>query len=1064
MNLAVFGINISSGTVITGAISGLGYALLAIGLLLTYRAARVLNFAHAQVGVLGALITAKLVLDFGVPYWVGVVAGILVGAGVSYFFDRIIIRRLGARPKIVLLVATLGLSQVVVAVGNLLPPVVHAGPYPAAFQGRFTVLGATITYADVTMFVVLMLVGIGLTAFLSRSRYGLALLASSDNPDAARLSGVPVRRVSSVVFTGVGGLAALTVILYSPVQGVSAGTGMSGQGTSLLLMAFTAAMAGGFWSLPRAAIAGVLLGILEAIFYANTSSPGEVSALLFAVLVIVVIVTARRSRLGVESASLAPATAPVPRALDLSRWAKRLNWTTVAVILIIGLAAPLIVGTASGELTLIQIICYALAALSVCVITGWTGQISLGQFAFVGIGAYLTALLLNDGWNIFGAVGASVLAGGISAGLLGIPALRARGMYLAVLTLGFAVAVENWLLPSVILNPLQQTLVTAIPPDVFGISLSDPRNFYYLCFAAFLVVLVALIGIIRSGAGRSLRAVRDNETAAASAGIWAAAAKVKAFALAGAIAALAGALWGVGLGTFQATQFSADASISIVLMVVIGGIATLAGPVIAAIALVGIPVILGFFLNSLANSIQDISTLLGAVGVLLVISKDPEGLGGGLIRRREQILRWLTTHRPTTAIRASRLGPLAKPPRRAEPETTLDIRNVTVAFGGVVANNDVNFHVDGGSVTGLIGANGAGKTTLINAISGAERKASGGIRMGGIRLDRLPAYRRARLGLARTFQNAQLYAGLTVSETLALAVESGRPAPFIGSMLHLPGTRRRDKQVRETADTIATNFGLEPWLDSLVNELSTGTRRIVEIACVTARHPRVVLLDEPAAGVAQREVEQFGRLIEQIKNDTGASVLLIEHDLPFVMSVSDRVIALAEGKVIAQGTPDAVKTDPAVIASYLGTDDRSVNRSAAQRFQSPTANMPGEQPPAIADTSAGPATFELLWWSGCPSHDRAKDMLAEAMISAGLDPSLIEKRQIVTLQEAVDERFVGSPTIRIDGEDIVPVPSDSTAALTCRLYFRRDGRPSPLPDPKDLYDALARLPAGAQRT
>ena len=1051
MNLDILGINISTGTVFTGAISGLGYALLAIGLLLVYRAARVLNFAHAQVGVLGALITAKLILDFHVPYWLGVVAGIAVGAGVSYLFDRFVIRKLGDRPKIVLMVATLGLSQVVVAVGNLLPPVVHAGPYPAAFSGRITLWGATITYADLTMLVVLVIVGLALTIFLGRTRFGIALLASSDNVEAARLAGVPVRRISSIVFTAVGGLAALTIILYSPVQGVSAGTGMSAQGTSILLMAFTAALAGGFWSLPRAAIAGVALGILEAIFYANTSSPGEVTALLFVVLVIVVIFTARRSKLGIDSASIAPASAPIARALDLSLWAKRLSITIAGALLVIGIVAPLIVGTASGQLTLIQIICYALAALSVCVITGWTGQISLGQFAFVGIGAYLTALLLNDGWNVFAAIGASIIAGGIAAGLLGIPALRARGMYLAVLTLSFAVAVQNWLLPSVILNPNQQTLVSAFAPDLFGISLSDPANFYYICLAAFVVVIFVLVGISRTGAGRALRAVRDNENAAASVGIWAAASKLKAFVLSGAIAALAGSLWGIGLGTFQATQFSADASISLVFMVVIGGIATLAGPVLAAIGIVGLPVLLGVVLNSLANSVQNLSTLLGAVGVMLAISKDPEGLGAGLLRQRQRILERLNTRWPSDKRKLVVADRLPRPARRVASETALRVADVTVAFGGVIANDHISFDVKGGSVTGLIGANGAGKSTLVNAISGAERSARGTVEMGGIRLDGLPAHKRARLGLARTFQNAQLYAGLTVSETIALAVESGRPASFVGSMLHLPGARRRDRQVRATADAIAASFGLSPWLDSLVNELSTGTRRIVEMASITARHPKVVLLDEPAAGVAQREVEQFGSLIDQITAETGASILLIEHDLPFVMGVSDRVVAMAEGKVIAEGSPPEVKADPAVIASYLGTDIRAVDRSALRRDKEP-----------VVTTKSPTTSFELLWWSGCPSHDKAKAMLMAAMEKSGLDASSIVTRQIVTMDEAEAEHFIGSPTIRIGGVDIVPVDVDAPVALTCRLYFKRDGRPSPLPDVADIQEALDAISASAR--
>ena len=924
----LFGIHFSAGTITTGAITGLGYAMLAVGLLLVYRATRVLNFAHAQVGAFGAAVAAKLILDFGVPYWIGVLAGTAVGAALSVAFHHVVVRPLADRSRVVLLVATLGLTSVVAGAGELLPPVVHAGPYPPAFAGRVEIFGVSVSNSAITMLVVLVVIGAGLVLFLARSRYGVALLAASDNPDAARSAGIPVHRLAGIVFGVVGALAALTVILYSSVQGISAGTGQSGEGTSILLMAFIAALAGGFWSLPRAAIAGVLLGVLEALLYANSPSPGVVSALLFVVLVIVMLSTARHSRLGVDNSSIAPATAPIPRSLRRSRVFPRLNAATTIVLLVLAVLAPLVVSTAAGQLTLVQIMCYALAALSVVVVTGWTGQISLGQFAFVGIGAYLTALLINAGWNFFFAIGVTVVAGALIAAVLGIPALRARGMYLAVLTLGFAVAVQAWVLPGPLLNPTNQTLIVAIPPNLWGIDFSNPLTYYYICLVALVLVLGALAGVAKTGAGRALRSVRDNETSAASTGIWPAAAKLRAFTLAGAIATLAGSLYGVSLGTFQAQQFSADTSISLVFMVVIGGVATLSGPVLASAGLVGLPVLLGLFINSLANNVQDLTSLLGGIGVLMALRKDPEGIGAGIQRLRERVLRRLGADVPVRAISTAQAGGEAALPPHAPAESSLEVRGMTVRFGGVVANDDVSFTVRGGSVVGLIGPNGAGKSTLVNAISGSAPGAHGEVMIAGRRVDRLASHRRARLGLARTFQDARLYPGLTVLETLALAMDDVWSSSLVGSILRLPATRRRNAKAEAAAERLAMRFGLEPWLDSLVSDLSTGTRRIVELAGVAARHPRVILLDEPAAGVAQREVEQLHHVLDRIKEASGASMLLIEHDLPFVLSVSDRVLAFAEGRVIADDAPDAVRTNPAVIESYLGIDDRAVLRSA----------------------------------------------------------------------------------------------------------------------------------------
>ncbi|MFT4210433.1 MAG: ATP-binding cassette domain-containing protein [Microbacterium sp.] len=927
MSLDLLGVHLSLATALTGAIEGTGYALMAVGLLLVYRSTRVLNFAHAQVGVFGALVTAWLILEWQLPYWVGVVAGVAVGAAVSYLFQRIVMRPLASRPKVVLLIATLGLSQLVSAAGNLFPPLSHPGAYPAVSDAVFTFGDVTVSAAAVTMLAVVAVVTAALGIFLARSRYGLALLASSDNAEAARLAGIPVHRVGAVVFSLVGGLAALTVVLYNPVQGVAAGTGLASQGTSMLLMAFTAALAGGFWSLSRAAMAGVLLGILQAFLYANVSDPGTVSALLFVVLVIVVVATARRSRMGAEDAgAVVPATAPLPRALDLTRWSTRVRTATVVLIVAVGVAAPFAIGTSAGQLTLIQIICYALAALSVCVITGWTGQIALGQFAFVGIGAYLVALLVNHGWDVSLALVAAAVAGGVVAGLLGIPALRARGMYLAVLTLGFVTAVQAWLLPSALLNPAGQTLISVFGPHLLGLSLLDRRTYYFVCLAVLILVVLLLAGVARGASGRRLRAVRDNEVAAAATGISPAVQKVKAFALSGAVATVAGGLWGVGLGTFQASQFSADASITLVFMVVIGGVATLAGPVLAGVGVIGFPVVLGMFVNGLAGSIQNLITLLGAIGVLLAIKADPEGIGAGLRRLRGRVLRRLEAWRPSPA-RPEPAAPIGRVAPRPSGDQTLAVTGLSVRFGGIVANDDVSFTMAGATITGLIGTNGAGKSTLVNAISGAERRASGRITLGGVRLDRLPAHRRARLGVARTFQNARLFEGLTVSETLALAREADAPVSLAGDMLWWPRGLRRDARLRAESDALARSLGLEAWLDSLIADLSTGTRRVVELACVLSRRPSVILLDEPAAGLAQREVESLGALVRRIVHDTRAATLLVEHDLPFVMGASDEVVAMAQGRVIARGEPEAVRTDPAVVASYLGTDERAVLRS-----------------------------------------------------------------------------------------------------------------------------------------
>jgi ABC-type branched-subunit amino acid transport system ATPase component len=249
-----------------------------------------------------------------------------------------------------------------------------------------------------------------------------------------------------------------------------------------------------------------------------------------------------------------------------------------------------------------------------------------------------------------------------------------------------------------------------------------------------------------------------------------------------------------------------------------------------------------------------------------------------------------------------------------------------VRFGGRFAVNGVSLDVRPGEVVGLIGTNGAGKTTLMNAVSGFVRS-TGRIELFGERIDRMASHRRARLGMGRAFQNARIFGGLTARETIMVALEARERSLLLPSMLAIPPSVFAERRKRRQAEEIITYLGLGRYADSLVSELSTGTRRIVEFGALLALDTRLMLLDEPTAGVAQRETEAFGPLIKAIQQDLGSSILIIEHDMPMVMSISDRIYCLEAGTVIAEGTPAEVRANPAVIASYLGTDERAIRRS-----------------------------------------------------------------------------------------------------------------------------------------
>lgn len=276
-------------------------------------------------------------------------------------------------------------------------------------------------------------------------------------------------------------------------------------------------------------------------------------------------------------------------------------------------------------------------------------------------------------------------------------------------------------------------------------------------------------------------------------------------------------------------------------------------------------------------------------------------------------------------------------------ELPLVAEGVSVNFGGLRALRDVALEVRPHEIVGLIGGNGAGKTTFMDCVSGYVRPAEGGrLESFGEELGPLPAEMRPYAGIVRSFQNARLYPGLTVTETLLVAVERRRPSGLFSSMLGLVGSRRAEAQKREWVDEIVESMGLVRYRENKIGELSTGTRRVADLATVIAQEPRLVLLDEPTAGLAQRETEAFGPLLHWVRERLGCAVLMIEHDMPLITSVADRLYALETGEVIAEGPPDDVVSDPRVVASYLGVDEVAIRRSGTAAGGPADAGAPSD--------------------------------------------------------------------------------------------------------------------------
>ncbi len=904
----------------SGAITGLTYGVMAVGVVLIFRSTRVINFAIGEMGGFAAALLYRMVIDWDMPFWLSFGIGIGVGAVIGAALELLIVRRLFSAPRVILLVALIGAAQVLLFFQLILPDVTKVRPYPSAFSGSWRTGGVLVRGPELTAIVVIPVLVIVLTLFLNRTKYGLAIRASAANADAARLSGINIKKMSTIVWVIAGGLAATAAMLFGPLnpQGASA----TGVGPGLLLRVLAAALIGGMVSMPLALTGGIAIGIAESLVnYNYNDQRGLLDLLLFVLVLVTLLISGRRQGLAEAGSgrwSFAPRTQPIPAALQGKWWVRSLPALGIGLLALVALIPLVVLDLPSERDGWSRVLLYGLIALSLTVLTGWAGQLSLGQFAFVGVGGLTTAALVRGGVGFIPALFLAACVTAAVAILVGAPALRRPGLYLAVTTFAFAVMTSSWLLwrPFFLDGKTQAQIARQtipLPAGLFskGWSLKAQGSYYTICLIALGVVLVAVTLLQRSRLGRSMIAVRDNERAAASFGISPTSVKVTAFGIGGWIAGLAGGLL-VGLLTRAgAGDFPAGESLRVISIVVVGGLSSVTGAILGAFFVVGLP-------KLFSDSVQ-VGLLTSGAGMLILLLYFPGGLVQVVYNVRDAAFAFLARRIadvPEPVVEDRTLPTQLSIARREVPaglDAVIRVSGLGVTYGTRAVVFDVDLEVRPGEVVGLIGANGAGKSTLMNAIGGYVRS-SGNVEILGHDTRHLSATRRARLGLGRSFQGAELFQDLTVRETVGLSV---------------PGVRPWQRTTRTEADEVIAFLGLGSFVDRFINELSTGTRRVVELACLMASGANVLCLDEPTAGIAQRESEAFGPLILRIRDELHASLLVIEHDMPVIMGISDRVYCLEAGRMLCEGTPDEVRNDPKVIASYLGTDERAIQRSGA---------------------------------------------------------------------------------------------------------------------------------------
>jgi len=880
------------------------YSLLSCGIVLIYRGSGVVNFAHGAFALVGAIVFHETRAR-GVPVALAVVLAVLAGIVLGIVVQNPIMLRLRSAAPVTRVIATLGVLVAVQAAATLhySSAVVFETPYLPQHVWH---AGSINVQSDrVILFGIAVVVVIGLALLQSRVRFALATRAGAENELAVANLGWSPNLLATVNWAIGGGLAALAGALILPQTGL-----VIPNLVLLVVPALAAALLGRFDSFLGALAGSTLIGVCQSLIVRYVHQTGASDAFPFLVIIVVLVVTGRGLPVRAYVSQRLPAVG--------SGRIRAIPFAAIAVVSV--LLIMLVFST-----TVVQAVTVSLGVgvvlLSIVLLTGYAGQLSLAQYALAGIGAFVAGRLVSaEGWPFWlAALAALVVALPVGA-VFGLPALRTRGITLAVITLGLGVAVGSLLFSNVdYTGGFGGTNVGLT--HLFGYDidpLNHPRRYGVVVLVAFLLATLVVANVRRSATGRRLIAIRENERAAASLGLSVLQAKLYAFMTASAIAALGGILIAFQDSSIvYNTEFTPLASILVAGYAVIGGMGYLSGPILGAILTAGG---IATLLNSVLSGIDDYLALIGGLALILTLMLNPDGVAAEGIRvfgrlRLPSRLRAVAAAAPV--VEPGREPDFAGPVARVASKA-LRVRGLRVTFGAVTAVDGVDLDVAPGEVVGLIGPNGAGKTTFIDAVTGFVGSESSELSLGGHDLRRASAARRVTSGIARSWQSLELFEDVSVLENLRVASESVSHS-WLDDVRSLFWPARR--QLGDAALAAIEEFRLAPDLERKPGDLSYGRRRLVGIGRAVALTPSILMLDEPAAGLSSAESGELGTLLTRLARTWGIGIVLVEHDVDLVMNICDKVVVLEFGQVIASGTPDAVRVDPAVITAYLGRPD-----------------------------------------------------------------------------------------------------------------------------------------------